>query len=272
MVMSPPAQRDRGNAGATASGRQAPTIQDAENVARLLVEGFPLIDAVLLCGSVARGDADEWSDLDLVVIGSDPKLTPGRLRSALPEHSDCVSLVYYPTSRFRKLCEDHALVIVHFQKEGVAVYDPLDLLKRILDRPFVPKVDFMKEIKAYRARLAPYTDPRRFNNWSSSTYLGPQHFLFCLFNLYSIGKGFIMLGLARRGVYEFNREAAFQQFANLNPDLRNETKRITQLRPFYRLMTGRQPEPLPFSYESAVSQMREAVRAIEMVAKRVETQ
>ena len=80
-----------------------------------------------------------------------------------------------------------------------------------------------------------------------------------------------MLGLARRGIYEFNRETAFQRFANLHPDLGNETKNIAQLRPFYRLVTGRQSEPLPFSYHSAGPQMVEAVRAIEKVVNRAET-
>jgi predicted nucleotidyltransferase len=242
------------------SEHAAPTMQDAKVIVRLLVEAFPTIDAVLLGGSVARGDADEWSDIDLVVVASDPDLSLAVLRKALSEDKDRVSLIYYPTSSFRKLYEEHALFIAHLQREGVALYDPKDLLKDLLGRPFVPVVDVAGEIQVYRARLAPYTDPRRFNN----------NFLFCLSHLYSIGKGVIMLGLAKRGVFEFNRENAFGRFAKLNPDLATVTNSIARLRPFYRLVTDRRPEPLPFSYESAGRQMLEAVHAIEIVAGRVE--
>ncbi len=242
------------------SKHKVPTVLDAQEIARLLIKKFPGIDAVLLGGSVARGDANEWSDIDLVVTGSDPDLTPGRLKQALPERNERVSLLYYPTSLFRKLYDERALFIAHLRMEGLALYDRLGLLKKVLDEPYVPVVDVAGEIKAHRAKLAPYTDPRRFNN----------NFLFCLSHLYSIGKGVIMLGLAKRGVLEFNREEAFRRFASLNPDLAAETEKISQLRPFYHLVTCHQPEPLPFSYESAGREMQEAVRAIEILAERAE--
>ena len=157
--MSAAAQRNRGTFGAAESEHRGPTVQDAKNLVRTLVKAFPRIDAVLLCGSVARGDADNWSDIDLVFIDSDPKLTAARLRKALPDRYERVSLIFYPTSRFRKLYKEHALFIAHLQKEGVALYDSMKLLMTTLSRPFTPKVDFVAEVKAYRARLAPYTDP-----------------------------------------------------------------------------------------------------------------
>jgi predicted nucleotidyltransferase len=242
------------------SKRKAPTIQDAQEVTRLLVKAFPSVDAVLLCGSVARGDADEWSDMDLVVAGSDPNVTPEQLRQAVSERGEHVSVIYYPTPLFRKLYDERALFIAHLRREGIALYDPLDMLKTVLRQPFVPAVNVAAEIKAHRTKLTPYADPRRFNN----------NFLFCLSHLYSIGKGVVMLGLAKRGVMEFNREAAFRRFTSLNPDLTKEVEKVAQLRPFYRLVTDRQPEPLPFSYQSADRQMLEAVAAIEALAERAE--
>jgi predicted nucleotidyltransferase len=242
------------------SNHKAPTVQDAEQIARLIVNKFPGVDALLLCGSVARGDATEWSDIDLVVTGSDPDLTPGRLRQAVPQHWEHVSLLYYPTSLFSRLYNNRALFIAHLRVEGIALYDRLGLLKKVLAEPYVPVVDVAGEIKAHRAKLAPYTDPRRFNN----------DFLFCLSHLYSIGKGVVMLGLAKRGVLEFNREEAFRRFAKLNPDLATETEKVFQLRPFYHMVTCHRPEPLPFSYERAAQEMQEAVSAIETLARRAE--
>jgi hypothetical protein len=240
--------------------RETPTIQDARVIGERLVQCFPSIEGVLLCGSVARGDADPWSDIDLVVIGQDAELTPVRLRGTLADGADRVSLIYYPTPAFQELYRERALFIAHLQKEGLILFDPRNLLKTMLSESFVPKVDVAEGIKSQRARLIPYTDPRRFNN----------NFLFCLSHLYSIGKGVVMLGLAKEGILEFNREAAFRQFSDLHPDLAGETRKIAQLRPFYRLVTGRRPEPLPFPYQSAGPQMQEAVRAIETIAQQAE--
>jgi predicted nucleotidyltransferase len=244
------------------SNRATPTVEGARAITDRLVQSFPSVDAVLLCGSVARHDANEWSDVDLIVIGSDAELKVQQLREALPEPKDRVSLIYYPTTGFQELCHDRALFIAHLKKEGVVLYDRLNLLATIMNQSFTPFVNINEELAAHRARLAPYTDPRRFNN----------NFLFCLSHLYSIGKGVIMLGLARKGVLEFNRDAAFQRFASLNPDLAEEAQKVAQLRPFYRLVTDRQPEPLPFSYRSAERQMQEVVRAIQTLAKHAEGQ
>ena len=79
-----------------------------------------------------------------------------------------------------------------------------------------------------------------------------------------------MLALANRGVLEFNRDAAFERFVALSPDLKREIDRIARLRPFYRLVTGRKPERLPFSYKSAQRQLRESVIAVRRLAKRAE--
>jgi len=216
----------------------------------------------VLCGSVARGDADEWSDIDLIVIGSDRDLAASRMREALGDMSNRLSLIYYPAEAFEEQYRERTLFIAHLQKEGVILYDRSGKLKSMLGKPFAPVVDIKEGLRAHRARLAPYSDPRRFNN----------NFLFCLSHLYSIGKGVVMLGLAKEGMLEFNREAAFRRFASLNPDLAEETRKIEQLRPFYRLVTGRRPEPLPFSYQAADRQMLEAVQAIETLAQRAEKQ
>ena len=130
----------------------------------------------------------------------------------------------------------------------------------MLSHSFTPDLNIREQIAAQKAKLAPYSDPRRFNN----------NFLFCLSHLYSIGKGVIMLGLAKDGVYEFNREAAFRRFASRNPDLAQQAETVARLRPFYRLVTERRPEPLPFSYRSASRQVVEAVHAIETLAERAE--
>jgi predicted nucleotidyltransferase len=234
-----------------------PTIRDTKELTSLLAETFPSIEAILLFGSVARGDANPWSDIDLLVTSSDPELTVAKLRTAISERNH-VSLIYYQTPSFETLYRRRPLFVAHLKKEGLVLYDPLGVLNRMLESPNPAKADIAEEIKVYLAKLTPYRFPKRYNN----------NFLFCLSHLYSIGKGVIMLGLANCGVLEFNREAAFEQFESLNPDLADNVAKVARLRPFYRLVSGRRPEPLPFSYHDAAMEMEEAVKAIESLAER----
>ena len=235
-----------------------PTKHDAEELARVLVEKFPAIDSVLLCGSVARGDANQWSDIDLMITTSNPKLTRAHLREALGDRTDRVSLIFYRTADFEKEYKKRGLFVAHLIREGIPLYDKLGLLRQVLSEPFVPNADISAEIAHFRSKLAPYKFPERYNN----------NFLFCLSHLYSIGKAIVILALARRGILEFNRETAFRRFATMNPDLAGQIDKVTRLRPFYSLVSGRAPEPLPFSYDTAAAQMTEAVNAIESLAER----
>lgn len=234
-----------------------PAIRDAKDLTSLLVETFPAIEAVLLFGSVARGDANPWSDIDLLITSSDLKLTVAELRTAISKRNH-VSLVYYQTPSFETLYRRHPLFVAHLKKEGMVLFDPLGVLSRMLESPNLAKADIAEEIKIYLAKLTPYRYPKRYNN----------NFLFCLSHLYTIGKGVIMLGLANSGVLEFNREAAFERFASLNPDLTDQIATVARLRPFYRLVSGRKSEPLPFSYHDAAIEMEEAVKAIGSLAER----
>ncbi len=239
------------------TGLDTPTIGDAREFTSQLIGAFPLIEAVLLCGSVARGDANPWSDIDLLVISSDPNLTATAFREVISERSQ-VSLIYYQTSSFVTSCQRHPLFTAHLKIEGMVLFDPAGILNKILDTSTVTQEDIAVEIKQYRKKLAPYRHPKRYNN----------NFLFCLSHLYSIGKGVIMLGLASHGVFEFNRDTAFERFVTLNPDLSKRVATIAELRPFYCLVNGRKRETLPFSYHDAAMKMEEAVNAIDFLAVR----
>jgi predicted nucleotidyltransferase len=237
--------------------RPTPTIRDAEELTSQLINAFPAIEAVLLCGSVARGDADPWSDIDLIVTSSDAKLTAADLRKTISERAD-VSLLYYTTPVFAASWQRDPLFTAHLKKEGLVLFDAAGVLKRMLATPGLTQADLSGQLQQYRARLAPYRHPRRYNN----------NFLFCLSRLYSIGKGVVMLGLAARGILEFNRDSAFERFAALNPDLAERVAAIARLRPFFRLTSHREPEQLPFSYHDAAGQMEETVNAIDSIAER----
>ena len=239
--------------------QEAPTIERARLIVDRLIASHASIDTVLLCGSVARGDADPWSDIDLVVVGCDAELTTEKLRKTLADPQGRVSMIYYTASEFHSLIREGPLFMIHLKNEGIALFDRVGIREALASLSF-SSGEIREQIKVQTAKLRVYVDSRRFNN----------NFLFCLSHLYTIGKAIVMLGLANRGLLEFNRDAAFDRFAALNPDLASETQRVAQLRPFYRLVAGRKPEPLPFPYRSAARNMQEAIHAIRIIAKRAE--
>jgi predicted nucleotidyltransferase len=230
-------------------------------VASHLAASVSSLEGICLFGSVARGDETEWSDIDLLAIGSDRNMMPTDLLNRLPGElqQERISLIYYPTEEFKEMFEEGALFVEHLRREGKVLYDKHGLLERVVNGPFSPNVDVEEQLDAELDRLAPYDDLRRFND----------NFLFCLSHLYTIGKGVVMLGLARRGLFEFNRERAFDEFAKVHPELTREIHEVTQLRPFYQLATRRKPDVLPFPYVGSGTQVAKAVDAIRRLGETV---
>jgi predicted nucleotidyltransferase len=212
---------------------QTPTKHDAE-LARVLVEKFPAIDSVLLCGSVARGDANQWSDIDLMITTSNPKLTRAHLREAFGDRTNRVSLIFYRTADFEKEYKKRGLFVAHLIKEGIPLYDKLGLLRQVLSEPSQTPTYPRKSRTSAPSSHHTCTPSAR----QSSSSLWPG------------------------GILEFNRETAFRRFAIMSPDLAGQIGKVTRLRP-YSLVSCRGPEPLPFSYHTAAAQMTEAVNAID---------
>ena len=74
----------------------AKTTVNLDEVVRILVDQYGPLKKIILFGSQARGDADEWSDLDLIVIKETKKPFVQRLVEVptLPVHADV--FVYTP--------------------------------------------------------------------------------------------------------------------------------------------------------------------------------
>lgn len=230
----------------------------AREIVTRLVGCVPSIEAACLFGSVARGEASPWSDIDLLLIGSERRVLPSVLIKCLrpSEREARISLSYRSADALVKDFEQGALFIEHLRREGRALYDRSGILGRLLSRPFTLKLNVEDALADQLRMLKPYERPERFNG----------NFLFPLSHLYSIGKGVVMLGLGRAGTFEFNRERAFERFKQLHPEAAPQVEQIARLRPFYNLVTHRRPEPLPFSYKLAAAPLRESVQAIKDLA------
>jgi predicted nucleotidyltransferase len=229
----------------------------AHVIARHLAEA-PAVEGVCLFGSVARGDAVETSDIDLLVVGADTELTPSKLLRTIPEQlrNLRLSLLYYSGDDLEALFASGASFVDHLRHEGEILYDERGTLSHVLEDEFSPSLNVADELESELARLEVYEDLAMFKD----------NFLFVLAQLYAIGKSIVMLGLVSEGASEYNREAAFAAFERRHADHADDLRRVARLRPFYALVTRRRSEALPFPYRGADGEAREAIEAIRRLA------
>ena len=87
------------------------------------------VDAIVLYGSVARGDIWEESDIDILVIGSDLRTIPKRLSQIADEqayengYAFWLSTVEFSREHFLELERIGAPFILNVLDDGVALYD-----------------------------------------------------------------------------------------------------------------------------------------------------
>lgn len=103
------------------ASRPAETSVNIGEVVRELVEKYGPVEKIILFGSQARGDADEYSDLDLIVIKNTNDRFVKRLGDVppLPVHADV--FVYTP-EEFAQMKEDENPFIMSALESAKVVY------------------------------------------------------------------------------------------------------------------------------------------------------
>jgi Nucleotidyltransferase domain len=229
---------------------------EAQRVAAHLLAAVPTLEAVCLFGSVARGDAHAGSDIDLLVLGTDPALTASALRSGLPAGvgSEHVSILYHTPETLANHLDRWSRFGLHLKAEGEILVDRHSLLRAALagEAP----VSTYDELRMQLLHLRSFDHLERFGG----------RFLFVLAHLYAIGRTVAFALLAERGIFEFSQERAFERLASLTPGHAVEVEAIAQLRPFAELTTGHEADTLPFDFlqgaSAHVAVARDAIRQL----------
>ncbi len=232
----------------------------AVEVATDLVSEFPQVKGVCLYGSVARGDAGPESDLDLLVVGDDPRLTPSSIRRRLDllDSEPRVSIVYHTPETLERYLKTGSRFLLHLQLEGDVLYDSTGLLRGLQDHALV-ETPIDAEVEGQLKRLSLYDDPARYNG----------NVLFPLSHIYAIGKAIVMAILAENQIYEFNRDRAFDALAARFPELQADVGTLRALSPFYALVSKGIGQSLPFSYHGCEDELAKAVAAVRRIAGHV---
>jgi predicted nucleotidyltransferase len=213
------------------------------------------VEAVILFGSTARGDAYEESDVDLLVLtclGSDP----GRVRRICSEmRAQKVSLVLHTSSSFERLKGQDWLFVRHLRDEGVTLWETGTEFGDRSCVSFPGQSAVIREIQHGRRDVERLSDIERYGD----------DFLFPLANVYGLTKRIAMLANARAGISVFNRERAICACAQLYPDVAAELGQLRLLAPFYAQTRGVRGANGPFSSDGAGRQLLASTEALERV-------
>lgn len=93
-----------------------------DEIVKILVEKYGPIEKIILFGSQARGDVDEYSDIDLIIIKKTDKPFIQRLVEvpSLPIHADV--FVYTP-EEFERMKENENPFITSALKDAKTLYE-----------------------------------------------------------------------------------------------------------------------------------------------------
>jgi predicted nucleotidyltransferase len=227
--------------------------RDQAKAASAALAAVPGVEGVCVFGSVARGQADVGSDIDLLVLGTDKRLTPSTLLRRLPTElrSARISLSYHTADSFNLYLHRWSRFGAHLRREGWILHDAHGELRRALtiDIP----VSTTEELTAQRRHLANYEHLKRFGG----------RFLFPLAHLYRIGRTVVFAILAEHGTLEFDRDRAFRTITELYPSRAADVATIARLAPFYERVTRRTSDGLlpfdPVGCEAEVARARDAI-------------
>jgi predicted nucleotidyltransferase len=226
--------------------------RDAGSAAEMLARS-PGVLAVCLLGSSARGDDDDGSDLDFLALVED-RTAAAAIRTSFRGHraGRRVQLRLMTEAGLMRVFERRSTFAVHVLRESVALYDPNGRFATLrgdhsLDDPV------HDDGSALQLRLEGYEEL----SWCQGLYL------YCLSDLYSIGRAAAFTILGREAKFEFSGPRALDRVAREYPDLKQSARCVTALRPFFLLVERDQKGPLPFAHRDC---HREAHRARDATA------
>jgi predicted nucleotidyltransferase len=232
IVGSSAAERTSLQGGAATSKLQNRRLREARAVCRALISQGA--DAVALFGSLARGDANAESDIDLLVVCEEAM---ARDDFELPDVPSEIAFTTWRRVQAPGTRQWAFLTLVGSEAE--MLHDPKTRLARALaNLPTPSPEDVEADCAQAQLKLENYTHIERFGGLYLSLFA----------DCYRYAKGAILTASAYSGQPLPRRDDAFAWFIDRHPELAADVATVRTIEPHYLLtMNKGSEETLPFS-------------------------
>lgn len=213
------------------------------------------VRTIILFGSLARGDYNSLSDIDLLLI-TRKKLEKRQIKKIIPKsliQQKNLALSVYSQTQMDSAYKEGILFLVHVLKEGRILYDD-GFFKELSSSPFYPSPRRMSlSLRIFEQRLQVGDNLAMFD----------KHFVKLLSNYYSIAKSIAFILLAVDGQYIFNKKKAFEMLSEKYPTHREKIRKLSKLEPFYTRAHRSRDAKYPFDPVDAEKKIIELRRCLE---------
>ena len=206
----------------------------------------PDVRAACVLGSIARGDTDRFSDIDLLAVTRDqPGLIGARLRRVIPTsiNGRPVQVRVLTATTLAELVAERTIYAAHVGRESLPLFDRRGDLRRAR-KAFGDGTTLAQSAMPLRRRLALYDD---------LDFCGGQYLL-CLADIYAFARAGAILALGRQGIFEFGRTAPLERLGEVAPTLKLAASFIRPLEPFYLRVRKGSYVPTPFNPQGEQAQ------------------
>jgi predicted nucleotidyltransferase len=191
-----------------------------ESLRQLLSTNFS-IDAAALYGSVARGDIESHSDVDLLLVCRDSRKLSAFLavQKTLKGCFKRLSLTVYSERELKFLHSVNSLFLLHLSREAIVLFDKNDFLNLLLSN-FQPKDSYHLDFQQSLRLMDPLTTVIEAapNNLHRLSYI---YSLFRVFGVYL---------LAENKIYEFSKSRMVRSLIERFPHQQWSVELLSMLR------------------------------------------
>jgi predicted nucleotidyltransferase len=199
------------------SGLAIPTRQ----ILTEILEPYEEIQAAALYGSVARGDSESHSDVDLLVIcnGGRKRELYDDVYPVLSKQFNRLSLSVYSPREINFLAKAQSLFLLHLKRESLVLFDRTCLLTTVLSN-FVAKASYEGDFRKSLDLFAPL-------NTVISAAPNSFHRLAYLYSLFRV---YCVYLLAEQQIFEFSKAKMSVCLSRLRPGQAADIALLSQLR------------------------------------------
>jgi len=218
------------------------------------------IDAVLLYGSVARGDVESHSDLDVLLVSNTSR--KGSILRYLDafspsQYPNKLSITIYTHDELRFLASVKSLFLLHLKNEAIVLLDRSQGFLRTLLNDFEPKKSYRSDFEKSLKLLAPL---RAYIPESPNQ-------LHRLSQIYAVFRVFGVYLLAEKGIYEFSKDKMSGILCQAYPELAQSVRDLSKLRALNNLFIGdHRKEADAYEKCDQFSGLRSCLTALERLA------